>query len=54
MERLAHLLYTASLMPAVGGPVAHPSDRGAKHQVLRASWQAGKTGQQIHLLAGAR
>lgn len=54
MERPAHLLYTASLMPVVDGPVAHPSGLGANHQVLRASWQAGKAGQQTHLLAGTR
>lgn len=47
-----HLLHTASLVPRVARPTAHPSGRGANHQVLRASWQAGKIVQRpICLLA---
>lgn len=52
--RPAHLLLTASCMPVGGGLAAHPSGRGASHRVLRASWQAGRTGQHTHLPAGAR
>lgn len=53
-DRPAHLLLAASCMPVGGGSAAYPSGQGASHWVLRASWQAGGTGQHINLPASAR